>query len=731
MTAWLYKLGKNCAKYAWAVLAVWLIIIVALAVVTYKYGGKISNTFTLPNSNSQQAADIIQKDFPSTNNGTAQVVFHAKSGDLTSQASQDSINQIITKVTALPHVQSALNPLIVIPGNPSLSPDKAIAYTTVTYNVPLTSLNHEDAVALMNAVAQVHNDNLQVEFGGNLFTTYSNPDTDSSEKIGLIAAAVILLTTFGSVVAMGMPIISALTGLGVASMATLILARFVDIPASGPAVATMIGIGVGIDYALFIISRHREHLAHGMAIKESIGRTIATSGQAVIVAGGTVIIANLGLLIVGIPVISAIAYATAIAVASAMIVSITLLPAVLGLLGTKLNSLQIPFLHASATKTDKQKAHESIWGRLAHHVTNRPWRYIAASLVILTLLIIPVFKLQLGSPNPEAVPVQESSRRAYDLMTKGFGVGVNDPLIIAVQLPPNLPYEGEQALQVLTQNVKSVPGVVAVTPPVLNADKTAALITVIPNTAQNDPATTTLVHALRDQTIPQSLGDRGANAYIGGVTAAFIDITQQISQRMALFIGMVLLLTFILLMVVFRSLFIPLKAVIMNLLSVLSAFGVIVMLFQWGWGQDIINLSSAGPIVSYVPMMIFAILFGLSMDYEVFILSRVREEYLKTNDNKAAVVEGITRTARLITAAALIMISVFMAFVISDDPVVKMFGVGLAFAVFIDATVIRLILVPATMDLAGKANWWFPKWLGKLIPDVHFDDESVFDNKSK
>jgi putative drug exporter of the RND superfamily len=726
MTAWLYKLGKNFAKYGWMVVVVWLVIIVTLGIVTKKYGGQISNTFTLPGSNSQHATDIVNANFPTANNGSAQLVFHATEGTLDNPESQQNINELMGQVSSLHHFSSVFSPFADVSGNSGLSADKTIAYTTVAYNVPLTSLNHEDVEALTNAAEAHRTDNLQIELGGNLLSTYSAPDTDDSEKIGLIAAAFILLVTFGSVVAMGLPIISALTGLGIATMVTILLARFIDIPSSGPAVATMIGIGVGIDYALFIISRHREQLSKGMLVSESVARTIATSGQAVIVAGGTVIIANMGLLLVRIPIISAIAYATAIAVACAMLVSLTLLPAILALLGKRINSLAIPHLHKSALKTDTQKAQESIWGRLAHHVTNRPWRYIIGSLLLLALLITPVFSLKLGSPNPEAVPETETQRKAYDLLTEGFGVGINDPLLVAVQLPVGQLAQNQQVLQKLGTELLKTDNVAAITPPVMSENQSAALMTVIPKTGQNDPATTDLVHTIQNNVIASATAGTEAKAYVGGVAAAFIDITQQISDRMVLFISAVLLLTFLLLMIVFRSLFIPFKAVVMNLLSVLSAFGVVVALFQWGWGKDIINLSAAGPIVSYVPLMIFAILFGLSMDYEVFILSRVREEYEKTHDNKAAVVEGITRTSRLITAAALIMISVFMAFVISDDPVIKMFGVGLAFAVFIDATIIRLVLVPATMDLAGKANWWFPKRLKKLIPDMHFEDESVF-----
>jgi RND superfamily putative drug exporter len=726
----LYKFGKFCARHGWLVFGIWIVIIISLVFVTKQFGGQIANTFSLPNSNSQLATNIVESNFPQANYATTQLVFYSNNGILNTPENQETVSNIIDKISTLPSVSSTSNPFV-LSANSAISPDQKIGYANIDYSVPVTSLSYEDVTKINTIIQQNNSSNLQIEIGGSLIGTYPSGAKDNSETYGLIAAAVILLIAFGSVVVMGLPLISSLTGIAVGTMLILILAKFIDIPSVGPAVATMIGIGVGIDYALFIITRHREQIASGLGFEESIGRTVATSGQAVIVAGGTVIIANLGLLVVQIPLVTAMAFATALAIASAILVSITLLPAILGILGKHINALKIPFLNRKIEKTNKQKPEDTFWGKWALMVTNKPWIFIAGSLIFLALLIAPVFKIELGSPNPAASPPNQTQTKAYNLISEGFGVGVNNPLLVAVSLPENQTTQNIKTLENLETNIKQNSSVAAVTPPIIDKNGNAALFSVIPVAGQDATSTTELVNDLRVNILPKSIEGSESKAFVGGVTATFIDITDQISSRMVKFIGLVLVLTFVLLMFVFRSLFIPFKAVVMNLLSVLAAFGVIVMIFQWGWGKDLIGLAAAGPIVAYVPMMIFAILFGLSMDYEVFILSRVRESYLKNGDNKKAVVEGIAHTARLITAAALVMISVFLAFVISTDPVIKMFGIGLAFAVLIDATIIRLVLVPATMDLAGKINWWFPKWLGKIIPDIHFDDATVFDSPSK
>lgn len=703
MNGWLEKYGKICAENSVKIILIWLLLIVCLIIGVSKYGGHITNTFSLPGSDSQKATDLIEKEFPGNSNGTAQIVFYSPDKPL----NESSVSKTLDKLSTLPNVSSVSNPFT----TGTISKNGQIAYANINYSLQLSQLGPKNLEEINSSID--NSSEVQVYPTGQLASTYGSGGKDYSELIGFVAASIILLITFGSVVAMGLPLISSITGLIVGTLITLLVAKFVNIPSVGPAVATMIGIGVGIDYALFIISRHIENINYGMNIKDSIAKSISTSGKAVVVAGTTVIIANMGLLVVGIPIVSAMALATAIAVASAMLIAIGLLPAILGALGKNVTALKVPILN----KNKKS----NFWRNWALHITNHPWRYIIISLTILTLLIMPVLKIELGPPSPTSGPSNSPGTKAYNLLTEGFGVGINNPLLITVELPEKNNSDNMAILNNTVTKLSATNGVVSVTPPILSKSGAAAIITVTPSTSQNDPKTTELINNIEDSVLPSAMKNSEANAYVGGVTAVFIDITEKITSRMIPFIGLVLLLTFILLVFVFRSFFIPLKAVVMNLLSVLSAFGIIVMIFQWGWGKNLIDLTTVGPIVSYVPMMIFAILFGLSMDYEVFILTRVKEEYKKSGDNKKAVIEGIAHTAKLITAAALVMISVFLAFVSSSDPVIKMFGVGLAFAVFIDATLIRLVLVPATMDVAGKINWWFPAWLKKIIPDFKLE----------
>ena len=703
MNSWLAKYGKLCAEHSIKILIIWILLITCLVIGTYKYGGHISNTFSLPGSDSQKATDILEQEFPNNNNGTAQIVFYSPNAPL----NESSVTTALSKLSSLPNISNVTNPFT----TGTISKNGKIAYANINYSLPLDQLGPKNLEDINSSIENTSS--LQIYPTGQLASTYGSSGKDYSEIIGLISAAIILLITFGSFVAMGLPLISSITGLVVGTLITLLVAKFVNIPSVGPAVATMIGIGVGIDYALFIISRHIENLASGANIKDSIAKSIGTSGKAVVVAGTTVIIANMGLLIVGIPIVSAMALATAIAVASAMLVAIGLLPAILGILGKNVTALKIPILN--------KRKQSDFWRHWALHITNHPWRYIGLSLAILSLLILPVAKIKLGPPNPISGSDNSPQTKAYNLLTEGFGVGINNPLLITVKLPENANSQNQVILANISKELLATTGVVNATPPVLNQTGTAAIISVTPSTSQNDPKTTELINNIENNILPGVTENTKAVAYVGGVTAVFIDITDKITSKMIPFIGLVLMLTFLLLVFVFRSLFIPLKAVVMNLLSVLSAFGIIVMIFQWGWGKNLIDLTTIGPIVSYVPMMIFAILFGLSMDYEVFILTRVKEEYKKSGDNKRAVVEGIAHTAKLITAAALVMISVFLAFVSSSDPVIKMFGIGLAFAVFIDATLIRLVLVPATMDVAGKINWWFPDWLKKIVPDFKLE----------
>ncbi len=550
---------------------------------------------------------------------------------------------------------------------------------------------------------------LQVEFGGELPTVLKEESTGPAEAIGVIAALIILLLTFHSVAAMFLPLATAITGLLTGLSIVGLLSGVIDIPTMAARLGTMIGLGVGIDYALFILSRHRDQVAAGMPIAESIARTNATAGNSVVIAGSTVVVAILGLQLAGIPFVAALGYSAALVVAVAVLVAVTLMPALLGFVGGRVVG------NCRVKRNRPAKTGHSSWVRWAHWVAHHPWRSSLSATFVLLVLALPVLDMQLGQADAGSAPADTTHRQAYDLLADGFGPGFNGPLLLAVDLGA----EPDPAiLDLISADLAADPGVRAVSPAQLNEAGDTALITVVPTTKPQDEATSDLVHRLRDTTLPDVTAGTDVSVLVGGPTAGFIDQSDKISGRLPWFIAAVVALSFLLLMVVFRSLLVPLKAALLNLLSIGAAYGVVVAVFQWGWGRSLIGLDEAVPIASFVPMMMFAILFGLSMDYEVFILSRIREEYQRGHSNIDSVVEGLGATAKVITAAALIMISVFLGFVISPDPTVKMMGVGLATAVAVDATIVRMILVPSTMALVGDPNWWLPRWLDRILPRI-------------
>ena len=491
-----------------------------------------------------------------------------------------------------------------------------------------------------------------------------------------------------------------------------------------PTLATMIGVGVGIDYALFVVTRHREHLAAGMTVEESAARAVATSGAAVLFAGATVVIAIMGLAIAGIPAVTIMGMVAAGSVAVMVALALTLLPALLGFAGQRIDAIRLPGSKRRAARRAALHAagatHETMWHRWGRQVTAHPWRYLTLGVVVLGLLAAPVLSLRLGMTDNGTQSEDLTTRRAYDLLADGFGAGFNGPLVLAVELDGGTTVAD---LAPLEAALADDPGIASVAPVQPNDDGTAAVLRVVPETSPQSAATVDTVHRLRGEVIPDAVAATpGLDVHVGGQAALWIDMSERVESRLPWFIGAVILLSVALLTVVFRSIAVPLKAAAMNLLSIGAAYGVIVAVFQWGWGNELFGVDQTLPIVSFVPMMLFAVLFGLSMDYEVFLLSRIREEYLRRADNDAAVIEGLASTARVITSAALIMISVFAAFVLSVDPIIKMFGLGLATAVFIDATVVRVVLVPATMKLLGDRNWWLPSKLGWL-PQVTVEPE--------
>jgi RND superfamily putative drug exporter len=704
MTSLLYRLGRACVRRRRRVLLAWALVALAVIGLAAARGGRTSDSFDIPGVESQQAYDLLESDFPAAAGTSAQLVFAAVGdGTLTEPAAAAAVDDAIAEVAGQPHVGGV--------GDLTLSDDDRSGYVDVQYDRPSEGIR-EEAFARLDATREAADatGDVRMELGGDLPTEAVQEEPGGQEIVGVLVAVVVLLVAFGSVIAMGLPIGIALVGLATSLGLIGIVSSFVDVNSVSPVLAAMIGLGVGIDYALFIVTRHRENLRAGMTVEEAAGRATATSGAAVLFAGATVVIAICGLAIAGIPAVTVMGLVAAMSVAVMVAISLTLLPALLGFAGHRIDAIRVPGLRGGAGVPGR----ESLWHRWGRQVSAHPWRYLTGGVLALGLLAAPAAAMRLGMTDNGVSPASLTTRQAYDLVADGFGAGTNGPLVLAARAG-----DGSIAdLEPLADAVAADPGVAAVAPPTPNEDGTAAVLRVIPTTSPQDEATSDLVHRLRTDVIPAAIDGTGAEVYVGGQTATFIDMSDKIADRLPWFVGAVIGLSVILLTMVFRSIAVPLKAAVMNLLSIGAAYGVIVAVFQWGWFADLIGVEETVPIVSFMPLMLFAVLFGLSMDYEVFLLSRIREEYLHRRDNTASVVEGIAATARVITSAALIMISVFAAFVLGEDPIIKMFGVGLATAVLIDATVVRVVLVPATMRLLGDWNWWLPAWLDRWLPDL-------------
>ncbi len=720
-TMMLYRLGAGAARRRRLVVTIWVATAVALGLSLKLLGGPaFVDDMRIPGAESQEAMDRLEQGFPEQSGTSATLVFHVEDGTLQDPEWSAALAGAVQAASALPHVRAVDSP-VSGQGQTGLSPDSTIAFATVHYDASSGELGREAVDELDASMEPARDGGLQVELGGALVEQTGHGEPKSSEAIGLLAAIVVLLLAFGSVVAMGLPIGTALLGL-VSGLALVSLgSHVVQTPTVAPTLATMIGLGVGIDYALFIVTRYRENLSRGLTVEDSVGRAIATSGAAVVFAGGTVVIAIMGLWISGIPFVGMLGTAAAVSVLVAVVGAVTLLPALLGFAGRAINKLAPRPLERRAERAIAAAATDEVrgWARWAHAVARHPWGWLAASTAVLVLLALPLFSMRLGQIDAGTKPEDKTERKAYDLLSEGFGPGFNGPLLLTIDLGSG----GQTALDGLTQELGQDPGVARVMPARVAPDGGVAVMTLVPKTSPQDEATTDLVHRLRDETIPAALEGTDAQAWVGGPTAANIDLADKVADRLPWFIGAVVVLSFLLLMLVFRSILVPLKAALLNVLSIGAAYGVVVAIFQWGWMKDLVGLESTVPIVAFVPMMMFAILFGLSMDYEVFLLSRIREEYLEDGDNLTSVVTGISDTARVITSAALIMIAVFVAFVMNDDTTVKMVGVGLATAVAVDATIVRVVLVPSTMVLLGKANWWLPKWLDRLLPRMDIEGE--------
>jgi putative drug exporter of the RND superfamily len=725
--ALLARLGRWCARRYWVVLVVWIVVLVGLLVARNHFGGVFANDYTVPGSSSARGADVLKADFPQQSGYAGQIVFAAPAGQQIAAAT-DAVNQSVANVTQLPHVVAATSPFAV-PNSPLVSRDGRIAYATVSFDVVPSGLGDAYRDSLDRAVKPARDAGLSVEYGGGAGQIGQSTKDLRSEAIGLSLALVLLLIMFGSLVAALVPLLSA-TAAVFSGLALLgLLAAAYTLPTTAPTVATLLGLGVAVDYGLFLVARHREGLDAGTPAVRSIGEAAATSGAAVVVAGSTVVIAILGLYLSGVPFVGALGGASAVMVILSMVAALTLVLALLGLMGRHIRSLRARLRERTRRRQTTRPApprtsdaahpgEQGVFARWGRAVSAHPWPWAIGATVLLLVLAAPVLSIRFGQIDASADPTSQTDRRAYDLISEGFGPGANGPITVVVSVPAGQAQADTQSMLTNLQNtLTSTAGVAGVGAPVLSSSGHTALLTVTPTTAPQAEATTDLVDRIRDTVLPTV----PATTYLTGTTAGSVDFTDRVVHRLPLIIGVVVLLALLVLTVAFRSLAIGIKAAAMNLVSVAASYGFVVAVFQWGWGSSLIGLDEKVPIPAFVPMFMFAIIFGLSMDYEVFLLSRVHESYQATGDERRSVAVGIGATARVISTAAAVMIVVFSSFVLDNQAVVKMLALGMAFSVLIDASVVRMILVPALMTLLGARAWWIPRWLDRVVPNVSIE----------
>jgi putative drug exporter of the RND superfamily len=690
MSGLLYRIGHAAACHPWRVLSSWLLATVIVLSCAGSLGGALSDDYTIPGSDSQRAHDLLRVHFPQMAGADARVVVHARDGRVAA-SDLDAAADSLARMDSVGVVSA-----------PVLSADGATGLLGVSYDVPVTDFVGDEAiVALQDATESLNAHGYQVAFGGQVPENVQAPD-GAAELVGVGAAAIILLLAFGSVVAAGLPLGVALFGLGIGSGLITVMAAFTDVSTVSPTLASMIGIGVGVDYALFIVTRHRDALARGLSVPDAAAESNATAGVSVVFAGATVLLALSGLQFTGVPNFRSMGYATGLVVLITVLASITLLPALLGLAGMRVYSRR-----SRRDGAFGSASHSPTAAKLARTVARKPVAWLVGSVVLLLALATPALGLRIGTSDAGNEPTDTTTRQAYDLVAEAFGPGSNGPLLVVADLEQT----GRAGLDQLYSRLASTEGVASVTPPATSPNHSTAVLTVTPTTGPQDDATLALLDQLRS-TAPEGVS-------IGGFTATMDDFTAILVDHLWVVVAVVLSASFLLLLLAFRSLVVPLKAVTVNLLSVGAAYGVLALAFQTDRGAALLGLPGTVPVAAYVPVLMFAILFGLSMDYEVFLLSRVREEYLRTGDGHDSVVAGLSSTARVISSAALIMVLVFLGFALDPVVVIKMMGIGLATAIALAATVVRLLLVPAAMALLGERNWYLPRWLDRVLPDVH------------
>ncbi|HEY2182169.1 MAG TPA: MMPL family transporter, partial [Solirubrobacteraceae bacterium] len=728
------KLARWTTTHRKYVVLGWIVLVVAINVLAQSAGTSYSNNFTLPNSDAQRASNLLQRSFPAQAGDRDTIVYRVSAGSVTDPAVRARMSATFAKVAKLPHVSAVISPYAGAASGRSISADGKIAFATVVFDEKANKLPKSAPERVVDVARAADRPGLQVELGGQAIEQTEQTGFGISTAVGLLAAIVVLLLTFGSLTAMGLPIVTALFGLGTGLGVIALFTHVVDTPNFSSELAAMIGLGVGIDYALFILTRFREAYAtpgptFGDA-RESVIQAMDTAGRAVLFAGCTVVIALLGMMLLGVDFLYGVAISASIGVLLVMLASLTLLPALLTGLGPRLArpSRRARRRAARASAAGAQTNGEAAaaapgggaWLRWSMFVERRPRTIAVAATSVMLLIAAPAIALRLGSSDAGNDPAGQTTHKAYELLAQGFGEGFNGPLLVVAKVPGARTAAATSALAHLHGAIAASPDVASVAPAKVNPEGDVATVTVYPHSSPQALATTQLVEHLRNVAVPPVAASTGMTVYVGGVTAGSVDFAKTLGQKLPLFIGVVVLLSALLLLIVFRSLVIPLQAAVMNLLSIGAALGVIVAIFQWGWLGSVIGVS-AGPIESFIPVMLFAIVFGLSMDYEVFLVSRIHERWARTGDNSRAVAEGLALTGRVITAAAAIMVCVFLSFMLGEDRVIKEFGLSLASAVFLDALVVRCLLLPAVLHLIGRRTWALPGALDRVLPRLNIE----------
>jgi putative drug exporter of the RND superfamily len=706
----LSRLGSWSYRHRKLVAVAWLAALAVISVAGRMAGSAFKDDLNGGTATpSQQAATFLQRHFPGQAGDIGQVVFHSHA-PVTSPPAQAEITTVLASIARLPYVASVHSPFA--PGGAvQVSAGSHIAYGLVRFGASGDALPGPAIQRVINTAQHAARPGFAVQLGGAPVQQVEKPQFGTSEALGILAAVIILLLAFGSVIAMVLPIVTAVVAVGASFGALDLLSHQVTVPSFAPELAALVGLGVGIDYALFVVTRYRDALGAGSGPHAAVVTAMATSGRAVVFAGSTVVLSLLGLFLLGLPFIYGAALGAIIAVLLVMIASMTLLPAMLGFTGTGIDRLRV----GRRRHPQDPSLTQGFWWAWARQVQRRPWLACSAALAALALLALPFISLRLAFTDAGTNPASYTSRQAYDLLATGFGPGTNGPLVVALDLPGA---GGQDTAAALRTDIARQQDVAYVSPPAYSPDRAAAVLTVIPRTSPQDVRTSALVQRLRDTVVPRATARTGVRALIGGQTAASIDTAKLISARLLAVVAFVIVLSVLLLMAAFRSVVIPAVSALLTLLSTGAAYGVMVAVFQWGWLGTGIDNGATAPVDPWIPLMLFALLFGFSMDYQVFLISRIREQRLAGLSDSDAVAAGLARTGRIITSAAAIMICVFGAFVLGDLRVLRVIGLGMAAAVLLDATLVRMIATPAVLRLTGRANWWFPRRLDLALPDL-------------